>query len=80
MKLGEWLEQEGLSVSRFATRIGEHSEVVRRYTLPREHPDSRIPRHGPMCRIYLATGGEVTPNDYYDLPDLPDAPALEARG
>lgn len=33
----------------------------------------RIPGHATMTEIYSLTEGAVTPNDFYDLPDLEPA-------
>lgn len=31
-----------------------------------------IPNRREMVALYLLSGGRVTPNDFYDLPELPD--------
>lgn len=70
MKLETYRQRHGLSYAALAEAIGlgpERAKDVfrfcRRGVLPR---DDRV-----MSRIVEATGGAVTPNDWYDIPGLP---------
>lgn len=70
MTLRDWLEQEGVSVPQFASRIGRTAEAVRRYV-----SGERIPDKDTMPLIAQATRRKVTPNDFFDL-----APVKVNRG
>lgn len=70
MTLRDWLEQEGVSVPQFASRIGRTAEAVRRYV-----SGERIPDKDTMPLIAHATRRKVTPNDFFDL-----APVKANRG
>jgi hypothetical protein len=67
-KLGEWLHKNGLGVREFGEMVGCCWSAVSYFCSGRS-----IPRHDLMVRIYMATNGEVQPNDFFDLPDLPAA-------
>lgn len=74
MKLKAWCEAHRINFSELSRRIGAKSpETARRYA------EGRVPGATTMSRIYLATAGAVTPNDFYDLPALPDAGDDTAR-
>ena len=75
MQLRAWMAQAGLSGRELGERIDATAQAVWRYTLPPTHPQCRIPDRRRMAAIYLATGGAVTPGDFYELPELPAAPA-----
>jgi hypothetical protein len=65
MRFSEWISREKLSFRAAAERIGvANGTAARRYTI------GGIPSRETMARIYLATCGEVTPNDFYELPEL----------
>lgn len=65
MKWGDWISDQKLTLAEAGRRIGVSKSDARQFTL------RRIPRTSTMCRVYLATAGQVTPNDFYDLPALP---------
>ena len=69
VRLGEWRRSAGLTLDAMGNRLGVGPETVRRY-----ESGQRIPSRQHMARIYLATGGAVAPNDFYDLPALPEGP------
>ena len=51
-----------------AQRIGvARLQQVLRYEMPFGAPEHRIPRPDIMRRIFLVTGGEVEPNDFYPV-------------
>jgi hypothetical protein len=69
MRFVDWVRSEGWSWSRAAVEIGvANSTVARRFA------QGTVPRKATMQRIYLRSGGRVTPNDFYELP----APAAAA--
>lgn len=70
MKLGVWLDREGLTAAAFAARIDRTGESVRRYVA-----GVRIPDRDTMPLIIEHTGGEVMPNDFFEASD----PALDGE-
>lgn len=64
MKLSEYLALYAIKQNKFAEKIGEKPARVNHYCI-----GTRIPRHDIMRKIYVATNGAVTPNDFYGLPD-----------
>jgi transcriptional regulator with XRE-family HTH domain len=56
----KYLKKNEISYTDFAASIGTGIATVRRYAL-----GIRIPRPEIMERIRAATGGQVTPNDFY---------------
>jgi transcriptional regulator with XRE-family HTH domain len=75
MKLGEWLEREGVSIDDFGSRIDRSKEAVRRYV-----NGERIPDRETMPKIARETGGAVTANDFFDISASccqEDAPSAE---
>lgn len=63
MKLQNYLALNAVKQKDFAARIGENQTCVNRYCL-----GQRIPRPDVMRKIFDATNGAVTPNDFFDLP------------
>jgi hypothetical protein len=63
MTLRDWLDREDVRPTQFATAIGRTPEAVRRYIA-----GDRIPDKDTMPLIATATGGEVTPNDFFGIP------------
>jgi len=63
--LDEWINDEGLSGREFSELIGTEPSTVSRWRRGLTTP-------GPedMLRIYEATGGDVEPNSFYDLPKV----------
>lgn len=62
-KLDEFLGAEPQVARAFAERIGVDPFSVRRYRL-----GQKIPKPDVMIRIIRASGGQVMPNDFYDIP------------
>lgn len=71
MKLADFLTARNISAPEFGRRIGVSGETVRRYC-----QGMRTPRRVQMALIKTATEGQVTPNDFVDLPVL-QAPDVE---
>jgi transcriptional regulator with XRE-family HTH domain len=69
MKLAVWLDRQGISVAEFGRRIGKPQPTAQRYAA-----GARIPEPETMTKIAEITGGEVMPNDFYDVspPTAPD--------
>lgn len=65
MKLTDWLKLQGLSNDEFAAMIDTTATSVYRYA-----EGLRIPNEETMGKIYTATKGAVTPNDFYRIPLL----------
>ncbi|GLK69210.1 helix-turn-helix domain-containing protein [Hansschlegelia plantiphila] len=68
MTLSGYLAKTGLSHSAFAALIGTSQAAVSRYVLGK-----RTPRPEHMARITEATGGQVTPNDFFGSPSVPNS-------
>jgi len=70
MKLRDWRYHRKLSFDAAAKAVGaSNGSLFRKW-----ERGLQIPRPEQMVNIYLATHGAVTPNDFYDLPSLPDSP------
>ncbi len=66
MDFDQWIKSEKLTYEEAAKRIQvATAKTAWRYAKRVQRPDPEV-----MVRIFRATGGRVTPNDFYDLPDL----------
>jgi len=65
MKLSDWITREGRSHQEVGSRIGKSQAAVSRYAAGKRMPDEET-----LIKIFEVTGGEVTPNDFVNLPDL----------
>jgi transcriptional regulator with XRE-family HTH domain len=63
MKLLDYLKSENLTLTAFAKRIGAGYTTVQQWAT-----GTKLPRKPMMQKIFEATGGAVTPNDFCDLP------------
>lgn len=63
MKLATYLENTELTDAAFARLIGVERQAVGRYKAGDRFPEKLI-----LLKIYEATGGQVTANDFADLP------------
>lgn len=66
MKLDDYLSRNAIPGKTFAQTIGTTPVNVSRYRNGKLKPPEDI-----MRRIFAATNGLVTPNDFYDLPEPP---------
>jgi len=66
MTLAQWLRRTAVSQADFARMIGVTQATVCRYVA-----GTRIPRRAIMARIEHATGGQVTPADFYGGAEQP---------
>ncbi len=64
MQLRDYLNQSNISPINFAGLVGVGHQNVYRYLSGKRIPSPEI-----MRRIVVATDGQVTPNDFYDLPE-----------
>lgn len=62
MKLGEWMDITETSPSEMAVKIRVSQSHIHKYL-----HEKTITRTPIMKRIYIATSGFVTPNDFYDF-------------
>lgn len=66
MKLERWRSEKKLTLTQLAEKLGApHATVVRRWCLPTDHKDYKIPSTKYMLIIQETTMGAVTPNDFY---------------
>lgn len=67
MRLQEYLAKKNIKMAAWGRAVGvETRATARRYVL-----GSHIPPREAIVRTFLWSGGQVTPNDFYDLPALP---------
>ena len=65
MQLSTFLQVAGISRTEFARRLGVKYTTVYRWMT--EGPERRVPDPESMRRIFAASSGAVTANDFYDL-------------
>ena len=70
-RLGEWRRKRGLTLAQLGALYGVRFQLAYAHSLDPADPNFKMPRPDKMRRIFLATGGQVAPNDFYDLPELP---------
>jgi len=71
MKLEEWRKTNQYTYARLAEILGVGgATVVRRWCLPRSHPNSMTPRPKHIRDIMTITMGSVSANDFYRHDDL----------
>jgi transcriptional regulator with XRE-family HTH domain len=63
MNLHQYLRQSLLTQKRFAELTGIKQPTVSHYI-----NGDRLPSRHVMQRIFVITNGQVTPNDFFDLP------------
>ena len=61
MTINQYIAQEEISLSQLADRVGVSRAAMSRYA-----KGQRIPKPPIMSKISVATGGLVTPADFYD--------------
>lgn len=70
-----FLESNGKSAIQFARDISVTYATVSRYL-----SGTRIPEKEILHKIYVITQGSVTPNDFYDLPEIPATGCVPVAG
>ncbi len=68
MKINEWLKKEQLTHAEFLNICNKQGMVISHSALAKWCRGHRIPRLQEMNVIYKSTNGEVTANDFYNLP------------
>lgn len=67
MKLYEWIRAHNMTYESFAELVGaKDNSVVHKWCMA-----GAVPRRSMMQRIFEITGGQVTPNDFFDLSGSP---------
>lgn len=64
MRIEEFVKKSKMKQEAFAEKIGVTQGALSRYV-----NGIRMPPPAIMRKIYVATNGAVTPNDFYGLPD-----------
>lgn len=67
MKLSSYLEWRGQTQREFGERVNANASTICRVASGEHVPGPQL-----IARIYVETDGHVTPNDFYDLPYLPN--------
>ena len=67
MKLSAYIKRERLKIADFAEKISVHEKTVCRYLGGKRIPNSEV-----LKRIFVATEGEVTANDFFSTDDEED--------
>jgi transcriptional regulator with XRE-family HTH domain len=70
VRLSKWRIDKGLTQRQLADELGCTQTAISLIERGTDQPDSIIPRRDLMLKIFRFTKGEVTPNDFYDLPAL----------
>lgn len=78
MTLDEWRLHRSLTYRELGKLIGCPVGMAYAYCLEPQATESRLPGFDRMRRIHEISSGQVTPNDFYDLPSLPASPIEEA--
>jgi len=74
MELSDWMRRVGLDDNALAARANVNRATISRLRRRRARPSPEL-----ASLLYSLTGGQVTPNDFYDLPALPDAASGDAQ-
>ena len=67
MRLGDFLDEHGLTLRAFAKTCGVSASSIHRVRNGEVIPNRRL-----LAAIYEATGGQVTPSDIIGIGDGPD--------
>lgn len=69
MKLKDYLHANKMTQLQFIDLANKYDKPFSIHAVAKWCQDKRIPRQDEMATIYTLTNGEVTPNDFYILPD-----------
>lgn len=72
--LHDWMYAEKLSAAEWGRKVG----IPSRASAARYVKGMRMPPSSVIVATYVLSGGRVTPNDFYDLPDLSTLSAEQA--
>lgn len=67
MKLADWLKENGMTGSDLARKIGRDDATINRLIPKPGKKQVRGPGKRLMKQLLVATGGEVTANDFMDV-------------
>lgn len=59
-----------LTYAELGARYGQTAQAAYRHCLSPADDRQQIPRRAEMLRIFVMSGGRITPNDFYELPAL----------
>jgi hypothetical protein len=62
MTLREYLKEKKMGVTAFSRKIGLNQSMITQW-----NNEKKLPNKENMKKIFLATGGLVTPNDFYGI-------------
>lgn len=77
MRLADWLalnEAEGRGLYWLSDQTGISIPNLRRYMREPGAINGRRPQELEMAKLYVATGGEISPASFYRLPDPGEVP------
>ena len=63
-------QAEGWTIKALAEYLDCHRQTLRRFELPRNLAEARVPAPFMMGKIYKWSGGAVRPDSFYELPEL----------
>lgn len=67
VRLAIWRKNKGMNQLELADELGVSQPYI---SMIERIDDPQIPRRDIMLKIYRLTGGDVEPNDFYELPPL----------
>jgi len=67
VRFAKWRKFKQMSQVEAADALGVSQPMI---SMIERNRDAQIPRRDLMIKIYRLTKGEVTPNDFYELPSL----------
>lgn len=70
MKLAAWRKEKGWTQDQLADHLGVGQPYISRIERPARAKGFVLPNLGILLELYVISGGDVTPNDFCDLPSL----------
>jgi transcriptional regulator with XRE-family HTH domain len=67
MSLADWMTANGLDDETLAEKANVTRATISRLRRGKQKPGDQL-----AATLFSLTGGQVTPNDFYDLPELPE--------
>lgn len=71
MRFHDWMTRTRSSNAAFGKEVGTSGETIRRYRLRLREPDAAM-----QAKIFHATDGEVTPNDWVGVGPVASEPEI----
>lgn len=75
VKLAAWRRNKGWTQEQLASELGVSQPYISQIE---RSSDPYVPSRELMVRIYALTGGDVEPNDFYELPSLAEPQLVAA--